>query len=253
MIVSAINRDTAIRKNIMDTLSQIKQGGKENIPVVIDTTESDVLVNFYVDREREQLLFSNSSGDFPERFAVKGSKTYFTPSDEQMNFAPTISDTFSQKLYYTKTFINGDNPTLSTYRNVDNLLFQNVIVSTKRNPDFAQNDNTAIIVVSGEKIEEKQTSDDLAVAFPVYEVYVQLNIFDWSNLSEEKRVDAAENVNNIIRDALYADRYRGGHATLFDQNVNGTYVGQIMILPSDAVLKAVLKIQCAFNVSSTTY
>jgi hypothetical protein len=254
VIVSPINRESAILRNIVDTLKQIKVGGKRNNPVVV---EGDVLaISFFVDEARAQLLFADNHDDHPERFITEGRRTLYYPQDEELNFAPKLSSTFAQPLYWvTASRGNGSDTddVKLVYRNVDNLLFQSVIVASKGNPSFATNENTAIVVPAPEKADVTPANDDRVYVTTAYDIYLQLLVFNWQDLSEHQRMDQLFTAQNVIRDALFRDRYRDGNSTFLDRNVNGTWVGSIEPLPSEAMLKAVIRVQCPFLADSTSY
>src|SRR5690242_16648151 len=218
MIVSATSKQSAILTDIKTTLAQVKQGGKPNLKLVLDHTAEDseytpgCTVDFYIDADRTHLLFSENSINDADHFTLSAGRTLYTPPDEQLNFSPRVSDQYAQPLYYVTATFSDAVVKNQTYRNVDNLLFQSVIVSTKRNPDFSTNDNTCIIVPTGETVKAVPGSAvddgdfggryDLSYALPTFELYLQVNVFDWENLSEENRVGQLTSINNMIRNAL---------------------------------------------------
>lgn len=260
MIISAENKEQAILTNVRLTLEQIKQGGKanqklvlEHISIVDDEYLPNCTVDYYIDSERTQLLFSEDTDANPDSFSTQGTRTLHTPPDEKINFAQGLSNQFAQALYYvTATFSDGE-VIEQTYRNIDNLMFQSVIVTTKANAKFITNDNSVMIYPRSESISNYAANDDLTFATFPMDLYINLNVFNWEKLSEENRWIEGQNVTNIIRNALYADRYRDGNCTLLDKDLQGTNVGNITILPSDAVLKGKIEVKTAFYVSPTTY
>jgi hypothetical protein len=254
MIISAINRDQAVLDNIVSTLSQMRQGGTPLKPLVMDYTAASVTVSFYVDAAKTILLFSDDSTSHPTRFNAVAGRIIYTPQDESINFAPTpISDRYCLALYYvTATFSDATVKTY-TYNNSANLVFQSVVVSSKDNPNFSTNDNSVVVIPKGQKEEGSEASDDYRFILPEYKLILQLVVYDWTNLSEAARLAKANEVNNLIRNALYADRYRGGNSALYDHDLDGTYVSKIELLPSKNTMKAALTVRCAFLATSTTY
>lgn len=253
MIVSTISRDAAILDNIVSTLGQLKDGTVANKPLTLDHVANTCTVDFYVDAAKTQLLFSENSTDNAGSFSTDAGRTIYTPPDPRINFAPTISDIYSQPLYYVTAWFSDATTIEATYANSANLVFQKITVASKKNPPFVTNGNELIIVVCGQKEEGSKAADDYRTITVEFEMYLQLTIYDWKNLSEFNREMARMNVNNLIRDALYADRYREHNATLVNNNVDGTYVGQIQAMESKDTLRGMLNVRCAFLTFSTTY
>lgn len=253
MIISAINRDAAITQDIVATLEQIKQGGKPNKPLVLNHASGDTcMVDFYVDVEKTIPLFTENSNDNPDSFGVSGGRTIYTPPDEKINFAPAVSKTYSQPTYYVTASWGEYDPTVInlTYPNRDNLLFQSVLVTTDKNPSFTANQNTAILIAPTVRVVNTRANDDRAYVILEYELRVQMAQFQ-CGFSDEDRVLDLMAVGNMIRNALYADRYRGGNCTLMDENLNGTFISPATPLPSTDLLKGSMRIQCVFVAAST--
>lgn len=252
MIISTIDRDGAILNDIVTTLQQIKQGGVPNRRLPIMHVDDLCTVSFYVDAAKTNLLFTENSTDHASSFTIEGTTTYYVPPDEKINFAPAISDAYSQATYYV-TVVFADETTLNlTYRNSDNLLFQQVIVSSKKTPEFSFASNTAILTPNQQKVVTTKANDDRAYVLLDYDLTIQMTKFQ-CGLTDQSRVLALLTVNNLIRNALYADRYRNGNATLYDENVNGTFVSPAQQLPSSELFKGSMKLQCCYMVASTAY
>ena len=251
MIVSAFSRDNAILQNIVQTLQQMKQGAVPNNRLALEHTASSCTVSFYIDEGRTHLLFTENTTANAGSFSTEGTRTYYTPPDQKLNFAPTISSVFAQPFYYV-TAAFSDSVTLSpVYRNIDNLVFQQVVVSSKDKPEFTTSDNTAIVVAKGFKQEIRQNNDTIQYVLPLYDIYVQLNVFNWAGLSELQRVSQGQVVDNLIRNALYADPTRGSNCTFWSKDLYGTNVDSLRLLPSDAMLKAVIRVHCAYQTAGT--
>lgn len=260
MIQSATNKEIAIVTDIRKTLEQLKKGGVPNQKLVLEYINThaneyspDCLVEFYVDADRSQLLFVEDTDSNAANFSTQGTRTLYQPPDEKINFSAGISEQYAQPLYYVTAIFADGKEINTTYRNVDNLVFQSVIVTTKANAKFSTNDNTCMIYPRTESIDNMQQNDDLAYALFPMDLYIQLNVFDWEKLSEENRWAAGQSAANLIRNALYQDRYRNVNCTFYNKDLRGTSVGNCTILPSDAVLKVKVEVKCAFYVSSSTY
>jgi hypothetical protein len=288
LITVTNNREANLLTNIRATLSQIKDATKANLPLVLQhsligggggigfSTLDDATyvaltdaqyvalssvsggavgctISFYVDQAKSILLFTEDSVTNPSSFATNLSRTIYTPPDAKINASTGISTTAAQELYYvTATF--GDGIVINTtYRNADNLLFASVIVATKPNPQFSTNDNSCVIVCGEPQLRESKDSDDRGYVIVPYDLYLQLNVFDWSNLSEENRTLVRIKAENLIRLALYQDRYRNHNAALYSPDIQGTGIGRIKPLESKAVLQACIKVQCAYMTESQNY
>lgn len=255
MIVSAINKEQAIVTNIKQTLQQLKQGGKDNLPIVLNHTFNNKWdISFYVDPERTQLLFSENSTDDPDSFTAQANRTLYTPPDQLINFAAGISEQYAQPLYYyTATFHGGDPIITGVYRNIDNLVFQSVIVTTKANAKFVTNANTCMIYPRPSEGRPYGGSDDLIFEIMNIDLFMQLLVYNWANLSEEVRWQTAQNTANLIKNALYVDPTRDDNCTVFDKDLQATDIDNIQVLPSDDLLKLSMRVRCCYRASSTTY
>jgi hypothetical protein len=269
-----------ILSNLIQTLSQIAPSNNLNAPLVIEQTPSGFSfatlsseefaaltsvqfsglsspavwsVSFYVDPGRTQLLFTEDSNANPTSFSTLGTRTFYVPPATKLNTAAGLSTTDYQPVYYVNVLFNGVTTLTTTYDNSQNLLFQSVIVSNDKSPKFASNANLCVIVPCDDVNDNSRSNDTYSTVTLTFDLYLQLLIYDWTNLSELNRTNVRMNVQNLIRNALYADRYRNGNSCLRDRNVDGTYVGQIKPLASNDVLKASLRVQCAFLVTPQTY
>lgn len=228
------------------------EGG--NTIYLFETAATTCTVNFYVDSAKTLLLFSVNNTDYPEAFTVSGDKTFFVPADEWINFAPGISTTYSQKLYYW-TAVFGDSTTLTdVYRNSKNLLFESVKVYSKANPASETNENLAYFVPSKphEEVRNSKTSDDRAYVIVNYDLYVSLNSSE-CDLDETAAILLGYTISNLVRNALYTDRYRDHNATLLNENINGTFVSPLVVMPGDGYFLGMMKVQCVYEVESTSY
>jgi hypothetical protein len=280
MIVTAVNNNTAVLQNIISTLSQIKVSGQANAAIQIDNqtagtdpalglvtlsldelvnlsvtelaglpvTGSDVYtINIYSDQARSNLIVTDNSTANPNHFVVDlTGRVFYVPSDTGLNDAATISTTASQPLYYlTVTSTAGLYAELA-YNNADNLLFQSVIVSTTDKPTFTQNTNQIVIVPKGERQINMEVSGIHGHVIASFDVYVQQICFNWQNLSEQSRIQKQQQAANLIRNVLYLDRYRGATCTMLGAQLNGTLCKEFKPLASDAVLKGVMRVDCAY-------
>ena len=282
MLITPVNADNAILQNIKQTLEQIKLSTDLNQPLVVDhavkdsedfetlsTVEFDALttgqfdelpiedisltVMFYADKEKNTLVFSDDSLTNPDRFILKGTKTLYTPPDSLMNTGTNLDSTCFLPLYYvTATFSDGITRNL-TYRNVDNLLFQKVMVSTKKDPEFGTNDNVCVLVPGLQQLKNVKQSESRGYMIMPFDLYLQMDFMERKNLTEEALVIRANALANAIRLALYQDRYRNGYAVLFNEDIDGTYVGQATVQPSKAYLRAKLCVKVARMVAPNTY
>lgn len=280
MRITANNRDQAILANLIQTLSQIAPSSHMNAPMVIERTangfsfatlsseEFNALtsvqfsgmsspavwsVSFYVDPGRTQLLFTEDSNANPTSFSTLGTRVFYVPPANKLNAANGLSSVDYQPVYYVTILFNGVTNLLTTYDNSQNLLFQSVIVSNEKNPKFVSNANLCVIVPCDDMNDNSRSNDTYSMVTLTFDLYLQLLIYDWTNLSELNRTNIRMNVQNLIRNALYNDRYRNGNSCLRDRNVDGTFVGQIKPIASSDVLKASLRVQCAFLVTPSTY
>lgn len=281
MIVNDLSKDALILQNILSTLRQTKPSGQANVPLVIDHVatcggdglntlsleelETETLeelasieidggaqctVVFYTDEARTDLFFTQNTTDNASNFTVSKGRTLYTPPDSLMNNAGNISTTMAQPIYWVTVIFCDGTVKKTAYRNVDNLLFQNVLVTSKPDPKFATNDNCCIVYPKGQRIEIRQTNAPIDYIILDYVLYLQLNIFGWKDLSESDRVIRGYSFNNLIRNALQSDTSRGGYCTFFNKDLNETYVGNIDLRQSEAVLKGSLKVQCCYQGAS---
>ncbi|MDF2434498.1 MAG: hypothetical protein JWP44_4129 [Mucilaginibacter sp.] len=251
MLVSAFSRDNLILTNIIQTLQQMKQSGVANKPLVMPHTATSVTVSFYTDQQRSSLLFTDTSVANPSRFTVQGTGTFYVPPDSLLNAASGLSTTLAQATYYvTATFSDAVVQTLA-YRNAANLVFQQVIVASKENPSFTGTENTAIIVPGKVDTQVRPTNTEVIYNIPNFNLYVQLNVYDWTNLSEQNRLVQYQVYGNLIRNALYTDAYRNGNATFWTKNINGTNVDSLKPLPSKDLMRGIIKVQCAYQAFGT--
>ena len=252
MIISAANKDSLILTNIVDTLAQIRIGGVAMVPLVLEGT-GDVDLTFYVDAEKTTTLFTDSSTDHPERFTVNGTKTIYTPPDEEINYTQdALSALYSQKTYYVSAVV-GTSTINTTYANSKNMLFRSVIVASKKNPDFSTADNTAIIVPQPAKEVPNPYAFHSTVQ-TAYDVYLQLTLPNLTNLSEESKVHTANLITNVIRLALYIDKYRGGNCCFLDKDVDGTLVESCEIMESSGMIfRGKVRVRTAYMSSTTTF
>ena len=285
MLVTSNNTNSAILTNIVGVLSQIKQTGKANVPLLIDTVSvavddllgfdtldsleftnfntaefidldsgsTDYTVSFYLDHALTNLLFSDTTAANPSHFSYQSGKVFYTPVDTGMNDATGVSTAKSQPVYFVHVTSSAGLDTVIQYRNALNLMFQTVKVSCTKNPTFTTNDSAAIVVPGSEDQDQIGMSSDLAFLTSTFDVYLQLPIYNWANLSEQVRIAQSQQAENLLRNGLYADRYRNGTCTTKDRNLDGTWIGNIRLLPSDALLKAVVKMKTVHFASATTY
>ncbi len=232
MIISAQNTDQLILSNIVKTLKQVRLGGGACIPLIIQG-QGDISVDFYVDAAKTKLLFSDNSTDSPAQFTTSGTITKYVPEDIKMNYTnEALSDVFCQELYYVTVTLNGEEVN-QTYRNEDNLLF-NVIVSTKPNPQFSTNDDTAIIVPVS-SVEEPRQNMYISYIFQEFDVYLQLTAPNLTDLSELERVNTGYLATNILRRALYFDPTRGHLACFYNKDLDGTSVQECKSMSSSGL------------------
>lgn len=282
MIFTALNRDVAILSDISATLSQLKDGAKANGPLVLnhdsnfdlafnalDTTDfltlstdqflvmptnaDGLTVQFYSDKAKENLVFTDTSAGDEGAFVHQAGRIFYSPPDSLINDADGLSTTLCLPLYWV-TATYADSTVLNlTYKNASNLLFTQVIVASKEDAKFVGNDNYAILVPAERKTINVPDNDDRAYEIVSWELRIQMNVLNWTNLSEQVREAARNNAYNLIRLGLFQDRYRSGNSCLYDKNINGTYVSPIKPLPSPDVLRAKMTIQCAYLSTPSTY
>ncbi len=278
------NREANLLTNVRATLSQIKDSSKANVALVLqhtllssvegfanlddasyvnltdpqyallpDTSTIGCTISFYVDAAMSILLLTEDTLNNPSSFSTNLSRTLYTPPDSKMNASSGISTTAAQPLYYYIATFSDSTVLTGTYANSKNLLFASVIVATKPNPQFSTNDNSCVIVPGDPMLHESKEADDRGYVVVPYDLFLQLNVFDWTNLSEENRTIVRIQAENLIRLALYQDRYRNHNAALYSPDIQGTGVGRIRPLDSQALLKACIKVQCAYMTESTNY
>jgi len=275
MLISSINRNSLILSNIQQTLQQIKVSGVPNqrlslgespesfglfnmtLEELYNLTLPDLsnlqigngtscTVDFYTDQAKTNLLFSENSTGNSSSFSTINNKLFYTPPDYLINNAASLSTTLNQQLYYvTATFTNG-NIIDTIYKNVNNLLFQQVIVASKAEPEYAGNANVAVLTVNPEVQTGKKNSDFRIWNLPSYDLTVYINILDWATLSEFDRLQSYQNNSNIITNALKFDLYRGGNSSIYDNNIVGTQISTMKPLPSKNRMKGILTIKCAY-------
>ena len=285
MIVTSQNINTRVLSDIISTLGQMKISEQANRPLLIEQTQGlgnptlswetlttaqwETLTNvqfeqlgltgvvysltFFTDSELTRPLFTDDSGTSPSRFSVQSGKVFYTPDDSVLNNCPTVSNQFAQSVYYVQVTSTAGLSKVVPYRNADNLIFQSVIVSSKPNPKFTTNENMAIVVPVSEKEYTLPMSGSVVQVVASYDVYLALTIFNWATLSEQERISQGQQINNVVRNALYSDRYRNGTCTFRDRDLDGTYVAEIKVQPSEAVLKGVVRVQCCWFVSTSGY
>ncbi len=255
MIISAINKSSAILQNLVDTLSQIRVGGQAVRPLVIDRKDYSLInVAFYVDKEKTELLFQENTTDFPDSFVASQNKTLYSPSDVKLNFTQNaLSALFAQKLYYVTITIDSTTVINTSYDNSKNLMFTDVIISTQKNPVFNTDSDTAIIVPTQE--DERPAKEAFhSLVIPNYDIYLQITAPNLTNLSEKDRIDMANKATSIMRLALYKDPNRDGNCTFYDQNLDGTYVGRVEVMPtSGKFFNGVCRVQCCYMAANTVW
>jgi hypothetical protein len=136
------------------------------------------------------------------------------------------------------------------------LVFADVWVSTPPKkgafPD-ATNENSAIIVPLEQKVLTRNWNSDIDYLVMPYEIYVQLLVYNWANLSEEQRIIQGMTAGNCIRNALYADRYRASNCTCYSSDLNGTFVSQFKMISSPDTLRGVMTIKCVSMITPESY
>ena len=244
MIVSPQSRDVAILVNIVSTLQQIRPANKplERVAVPSDTTS----ISVYVDSGRTSLLGT----DGQPFISVSGGRSWYTPSDQMLNGAAGLSTTQCQSTYYMTC---QPSATLLMYRNLDNMLFSSVAVASKSDAKFLPAGNVAIIVPKPAKTVDSRGNSDIGMVLLDYELQVRLNVPNWQNLSEQVRMTTYMQNSNMIRLALMQDRYRGGNATLFDADIDGTFVSELTPLESKDVMRGKMRIRSAYWTSPSSY
>lgn len=279
MLLTSTNRNTAILQNIVQTLEQIKISGRTNQPVLIATYNSSALpldgfifldtaefndlddfefndldtsdsvtytVSFYVDAARTSLIFTDTSSASPDKFQTISGRVFYSPADVGLNDNASVSTTKSQSTYYLTVTSTAGLNVLTTYDNSQNLLFRNAIVTSKPNPKFTIDANQAIIHPIGEVQEMLPVSGLHGHIIASFDLYIQQIVPDWTKLSEQNRIQYQQQAANMIRNALYADRWRGGATTFVSADLRGTAVKMYKPLISDAVLKGVIRVDCAY-------
>ena len=275
-IITSINRNSLILANIQATLQQIKVQGVPNqrlalgepisglglyeltLDQLYSLTLADLAslqlgtltctVDFYVDEAKTNLLFTENTVENPSDFSIINNKLFYTPPDSLINCAADtdISNTLNQYIYYVTVAYSDGTIFDLIYKNVNNLLFQQVIVASKVEPTYAGNGNVGVLTVNPEAQFGTKNSDDRRWNLPSYDLTVFINILDWQNLSELDRISAYQNNSNIIMNALMKDRYRAGNSALHDKDLDGTAVFSMKPLPSKDRMKGILKINCAY-------
>ncbi len=244
MIVTPASRDVAILANIVSTLQQIRPSTKamESISVPVGTTSIIV----YVDSARTTLLYTDSSPTMTE----SGNRYWWTPSDTELNGATGLSTSLCQPLVYLTCQPSG---TQLTYRNLDNLLFSAVSVATKDDPKFLPPGNVAFLLLKAARTIDRRTNDDLSQVLLDFSLNVRLNIPNWAGLSEQVRMTTFMATSNCIRLALMADRYRGGNATLYNADIDGTFVSELTPIESKDLMRGKMRIRSCYWTSPYSY
>jgi hypothetical protein len=236
--------DITLDQTAIVTLDQLSQ---------LQLNELDCNISFYTDAAKTILAFTDNTGANPADWAIIGKKLFYTPPDSLINNAPGLSTTLCQPLYYvTATYTDGT-VFETTYKNSANLMFQSVTAASKGSPQFAKDQNQAIIVPSGEKSERKMVAGDFNYLLSTVDIYVQQNILNWDGLSELERLTAQQQVVNTIRNSLYIDRTRNGQCCFHDKDIRGTGVGDMKVIKSDALLKCCVQVKTATLVNSNGY
>ncbi len=253
MIISCTNHEQLILENIISTISQIRLGGQATAPLIIPSQDS-IQVDFYVDAAKTVLLFSENSTDNAANFVSSQDKTLYYPPDLKMNHTEdALSVNYSQPLYYVDVIVDEYTTIEMTYNNRQNMLFQSVIVSTKKDPSFTTNDNSAIIVPAGTE-EIPHEFMHFTNVIPQWDIYTQLTSPNLTDLSEMDKVNLGYQVTNILRLALYKDPYRKSICTFYDNQLIGTLVEQATVMPSTGMFfKGNNRVKCCYTANATSF
>lgn len=252
MISTPLNLDTPIRNNIVGTLLQLKNGTDINETLILEHHSTSVSVSFYLDAAKTQLVFTESSTAEAPNFTLNAFKTLYIPPDSKINFAPSLSTTYAQPVYFvTATFSDGFVVNTS-YTNRKNMMFQQVGIETDENSAMiARSDNTAYIVPGRRETKRMKISEDMYDVLLSYVIIVPLNNFqDFKNLSRETPVALADVWLGNITNALYTDRYRGGNCNFYSADLDGTQVVSATLNQKKGALRIELK--CSYIIAPGT-